>query len=202
MNATLRWIVALLVAVVAATPARADGKFYLGLGGAGSTYGSHCADLEDLGFEGRCDDNGSSRKLFVGYQLRPRLGVEASVNDFGASSFSGELDGLPVGGRVEASGATLAGVANVRLGERTSLLFKLGACSWDLESRAEIVGTPLIASARASGISPQFGLGVSYRASERVELRFEVEGVSGVGERDTTGRDDLSFGTLAILWRF
>jgi len=197
-----RWTAALLVVIASAAPALAEGKIYLGLGGAGSTYGTGCEDLEKLGFEGRCDDNGSSRKLFVGYQFRPRLGVEASVNDFGASTFSGVLEGLPVAGRVEASGATLAGVASVGLGQRSSLLFKLGACSWDLESRGAVVGIPLTTSARASGVSPLFGLGLSYRAGKHAELRFEAEHVSGVGDERTTGRDDLDFGTLAILWRF
>jgi OOP family OmpA-OmpF porin len=115
---------------------------------------------------GRSDTDAgeNSWKLYLGYQFSPTWGLELGFNDLG--KFRG----------ADVESWTLAGTATMPMGERWSLLGKLGAAS----NRAHFAGaqknTELLA-----------GVGVGFGMTKNLGLRLEYENFgklskSGTGE--------------------
>jgi hypothetical protein len=123
---------------------------------------------------GRADRDTTAFKLFGGLQLHPNFGVEIAYVDLGDASYSGSFFGLPVtGGKVEASGFNLSGVASFPASAAVSIFGKLGLFLWDLEASDTTGGLPFAASAGGSDLS--FGFGLDYRVSANWLLRAEWE---------------------------
>lgn len=123
---------------------------------------------------GRADRDTTGFKLFGGLQLHPSFGVEIAYVDLGDASYSGSFFGLPVtGGKVQASGFNLSGVASFPASAEVSIFGKLGLFLWDLEATDTTGGLPFATSAGGSDLS--FGFGLDYRVGANWALRAEWE---------------------------
>jgi len=100
----------------------------------------------------RTDTSETSWKLYGGYQFNPTWGLELGYTDLGRYRGS------------DVESWSLAGMGTLPLGERWSLLGKVGAAS----NRTHFAGT-------ANHTDLLLGLGVGYSMSKNLGLRLEYE---------------------------
>jgi hypothetical protein len=128
---------------------------------------------------GRADRDTTGFKLFGGLQLHPNFGVEIAYVDLGDASYSGVftvpgIGTFPVtGGKVEASGFNLSGMASFPASAAVSIFGKMGVFLWDLEASDTTGGLPFATSASGNDLS--FGFGLDYRVNANWALRAEWE---------------------------
>lgn len=121
------------------------------------------------GGEARTNSSETSWKAYGGYQFTPTWGAEVGYNDLGRYN----------GANIESW--TLAGTGKLPLGERWSLLGKLGAAA----NRPEFAGA-------ANRTDLLFGVGVGYSLNKNLGLRLEYE---DFGSLSKVGNPSNSRGT-------
>lgn len=126
----------------------------------------------------RSDERSLSGRLFGGYQFNRYLGFEAGVFDLGRYSFSASTS--PAGtldGRIRLQGVSLDLVGSLPLGERFSLLGRVGAqVAWarDQFSASGAVGVTN-PNPRERAANPKVGLGLQYELNRNLFIRGEAE---------------------------
>jgi OOP family OmpA-OmpF porin len=126
----------------------------------------------------KTDERSVSGRLFGGYQFNRNLGLEAGVFDLGRYSFAartapdGSLDG-----RIRLQGLSLDLVGTLPLGERFSLLGRVGAqVAWARDrfnaSGAVGVTNP---NPRERATNPKVGVGLQYELNRNLLIRGEAE---------------------------
>ena len=93
----------------------------------------------------------------------------------------------------EASGFSLSWLANIALGKRIDVFFRVGAlhAEQQVTSRLRAVLPGDSAVEQASETVPLLGTGLTYRAGERWLVRLEYQNVDGLNGGDTPSLDSL-----------
>jgi hypothetical protein len=132
-------------------------------------------------------DNGAGQ-LGIAWRFNRYLAVEAGYLDVPSyDALTPSLNAF-----WSADGYTLAAVGNVPLGERWSLVGKVGA--WDAKSEFKTVTVPggaVTATKTDLGSRPLFGLGIEFHLDEHLRLRAIYEQVRG--------KDSLEFDKLQLF---
>ncbi len=174
---------ALLAAVLAATPASAErGDFYVG-----AYFG--LADVEvrsSAAFDQIIDDDGNALSYEFGYRFHPNVGIEAGYHDL--SKVDGSIlpcaEGVPcskVAIKGKFAGLTLAVAPRFEVGGRVGVFAKAGLVTWgaSIDDAADNLDLALDDLERGNTI---FGFGVDVRI---------INGLSGVAKWESMGDIEL-----------
>lgn len=127
--------------------------------GAGAGY----AQYEDIDENNsNLDEDGQALSLFTGYNFNQYFGAELGFNYFGEDADTKALN--------------LSAIGRLPLSERVSLFGELGALGWDTN-----------AGNGDEGVSPLAGLGVTYRASDLVDVQARYRRIEDMGELANNG---------------
>lgn len=149
------------------------------------------------------DERSLSGRLFGGYQLNRNWGLEAGVFDLGRFSFSartapeGTLDG-----RIRLQGLSLDLVGTLPLGERFSLLGRVGGqAAW---ARDQFRGSGAVGvtnpNPRERAVNPKAGVGLQYELNRNLLIRGEAERYR---VNDAVGnRGDVNVFSLSVVVPF
>ncbi|ART83556.1 cell envelope biogenesis protein OmpA [Oceanisphaera profunda] len=132
--------------------------------GAGAGY-AEFSDIErnDSGLDG----DGEAISLFTGYNFNDYFGVELGFNHFGQD--------------LDTNALNLSAIGRMPLSERMSLFAELGALGYDVD-----------AGEGDKGVAPMAGLGLTYRASDLVDLQARYRRIEDMGD---SGKNGLGFDT-------
>ncbi len=190
----------IVAAALTASPAALAQGGYIGLAIGQSKH----HDAEDVctavaglpGVSCEVDDTDTAGALFGGYEFNRYFGVEIGYHDFGEAVIDARIPG-PLGegrirGTVSVSGAYAALVGRAPIGDRFSLLGKIGVLSGTAESDVTLTvrGVPLNAeSFEDDGSEGIYGLGFAYRFNDRFGVRLMYDRLG-----TDSGLDTVSLG--------
>ncbi|MGO4998286.1 OmpA family protein [Oceanisphaera sp. W20_SRM_FM3] len=127
--------------------------------GAGAGY-ADSSDIErnNTGLDG----DGEAISLFTGYNFNDYFGAELGLNRFGQD--------------VDTNALNLSVIGRMPLSERVSLFGELGALGYDIK-----------AGAGDDGVAPIYGGGITYRASDLVDVQARYRRVEDMGDINKNG---------------
>lgn len=197
-----------IVSALTAPAAWAEGG-YVGLGlGQSRMNGLDdlCDTIVSTSFSGAttscsADETDTSVNLFGGYRFNENFAVELGYLDLGESTIDTTITAngasAVISGRTSVSGAYLAGVGILPLGERWSLFGRIGVFGGTAESDISLVANGITLSSEHvedDGSEMMYGVGAGFSISERIDLRLQFDRI------DTDDAiDNLS---LALLGTF
>ena len=149
------------------------------------------------------DDSSTGYKLFGGYQLHRNFAVEGGYFDLGRFGFTSTT--LPAGtldGRIKLRGVNLDLVGRLPLGDRFSVLAKVGGQY--AQARDTFSGTGFVnalnPSPKKSELNYKLGLGLQYAFTPDITLRGEAERYR---VNDAVGNQgDINFYSLSLVFPF
>lgn len=215
------------VCALSALPAAAQTRWYAGLGGGWTRTSDNLGrNLQQAvgAAEGRddTDERAGTWKVFGGVRLASWLAVEAAYADLGKMTLRSEMmAGIPplpavvtLRRKLDAIGVDALLVLPWQA-RGLELYGKAGAYRARLQVDAElggnidfIDGPERRRQASRRETTPHYGLGVQWRASPRVAVRFDVERFRSVGtafapgRSDGTGEADVDTASLSVLATF
>lgn len=198
-------------AVFAAESDWRDEGWYIG-GGFGKTYSNIdderiVSGLQADGFTtiwfSSNDTDHRSFKLFAGYQFSPYFAVEGGYFDLGTHGYTATT--VPAGsltGEVDIQGINVDAVGLMPLGERFSLLGRIGANYAEADTTFSSTGavTPLMSNASNNDINLKIGVGGQWDFSRNVAMRLEYERFRIDDAVGNSG--DIDLASLGLLVRF
>lgn len=178
------------LAVLAACVFGVQGAFadepgwYVG-GGTGPTSSDlGTADFNDGTLTSGSVDDGTSWKVYGGYQIMKFFAVEGGFTDLDEVNFdgvagSGGLYGAgPVNANFQADGLFVSAVGIYPLNEHFSVFGRMGFMNWNAD--VALTSTNVTVSGDDDGTDPLFGVGVEFLKKDRFALRAEWESFSDV----------------------
>lgn len=151
------------LALACSTNAHAGEGFYVG-----GAFGKGYLDENINGVQ--IDTDSSTYRIYGGYGFTPHFGLEIAYLDLGTFRDTIDVGGTPVPVSVSADGFSLAGVGTIPMGERFSLLGRLGFFYHD--GKASAGG---ITENDPSESNPFVGLGLAFSLNEKVDLNLGVD---------------------------
>ena len=169
-----------------------DTGFYIGAGIGKSRTGEGCF--------GVCDVTDRTWSVMAGYQLGRHFAVEAAYSDFGETTTSGTLVGVPASARVETTAWELVAVGLLPLTDNFSFYAKAGVYRYDGDA---VASGAFVARSNDKGTELTLGGGVQYSFAKNFAARFEYQSYLDVG----TGvfgldKDDLVVWRLLARYKF
>jgi len=176
---------------VGGSSASFEPQYYAGMGLDKSNF-----DDGDLGL----DDSDSGFRMFVGINLTQNYGFEAgyaSLGDYGGTDVSVNI-GNSFNVNVDASSFYLAAVGRLPVGDKFSIIGKVGFNRWAIEGNISGSNDPLNQNKNidTTGVDLMFGIGAHYSINERLGvvvdfMSFDLDGVdvntTSVGMQFTFG---------------
>ena len=151
------------------------------------------------------EDRSTGWKLYAGYRLDRHLAIEGGYTSLGRFRYEGQIveDPGSVQATFKAGDWNVAARAILPLGERFEVFGKAGIGYWrtELDAQGRFSGRGA-KPADAHGVSPIWGLGAGWRFSDQVSARLDWERFLRVGKSDITGRADIDFTSLGLLFNF
>lgn len=151
-------------------------------------------------------------QIFGGVDINPNFSAEFGYIDFG--EFSAHYPLYDETDRAEGSALFVAAVGQANITEQLRLFGKVGFDYWnvDISADATYLGTPISGSGDGTGIDLLYGIGLNFKATDRLSIRAEWErykdvadGVditfAGLGSIEVEGEDVDVLG-VALLYNF
>jgi OOP family OmpA-OmpF porin len=168
-----------------------------------SSYGNSQDDEDDirsqLNSQGQqadvhVDDNPAALGVGLGYHFSDNFALEADYLDLGEATAHVHVfspSDFFLRERLDASGVTLDAIGLAPLSERVSLFGKLGLFSYSLDDSidSDVPTGPQPPDAR--GTTWDWGLGVQVKITRTVGIRAGYSNYHGVGDADTTGKQNI-----------
>jgi OOP family OmpA-OmpF porin len=184
--------------VASAAHADEDKGAYIGAGIGQASAGDYCSDSAGLAVSS-CDDSDSSFKVFGGYRFTRNFAVEAAYVDLGTFHANGSFGGLPFDINTELTGVTVQAVGIAPLGDKFSLMGRVGAIFWDLSTSGTVAGFP--GSTSDNGVDIALGAGAQYKFTPNFGIRADLDYYPDLGNSDT-GEDNVTAVTVGIVFSF
>lgn len=179
-----------------------------------SSYGNSQDDEDnlqsELNSEGiqanvHVDDNPAAFSLGLGYHFNDNFALEVSYLDLGDATahvhvFSPGNFGLTE--HLDASGATVDAIGLIPVSERVSLFGKLGMFNYSLNDRIDSDQAIGPQPPDASGTTWDWGLGVQIKISRMVGIRAGYSNYHGVGDANTTGKQNIGLAYGQVYLNF
>lgn len=148
------------------------------------------------------DDDDTGYKAFVGWQFHKNFAVELGYVDLGEYDIDTNITApttAAYSGDAEVDGFALSLVGSYPVTEKFSVLGRVGAYTWDVDSDGSTtVGATLVnLDVDDDGTDINFGVGAQYDFNKNFGLRAEYEVFSDVGDED-----DINFLSAGIVYRF
>lgn len=177
----------------------------------GGGLGTSTISISDCGIQGftcSTNDTSVSFKVFAGYELNKNVSFEASYVNFGkfSQSASGFSNGTRVDAKADIDGDGFSGdvILTTPVSTKVGLYGRFGFTAWNVTTKAQAQGggRSLSGSDSASGISPDFGIGIKVSVHPKVDVRGEFQKFLNVGDQDKTGRSDVDLISASVMYRF
>lgn len=195
MNNKLAYGIAVVsLSGVLVAPVQAESNYYLTLGAGTTEADDTCDELDDLGFAGSCDDTDVGWKIAAGYQFNQYFGAELFYSDIGEADAEGVIGATAATADVDIDGFGLALTGAVPLGEKFSLIGRVGIYSWDADGSGSAGAVTI--SADDDGTDMVYGIGGQYDFTDRLGLRIEWEHYDDVAD------DDLEMISASVVFSF
>ena len=156
------------------------------------------------------DNKDTGYKVYLGTQINPIFGVEATYFDLGnytgnSSAFNGaRVVPTSISGDATAWGlaAILTAPTNMTsvFGTNFGLFGKLGLVRSKLSTG--VSGPGFASHQKESSTGANFGVGVKYDFAKNISLRAEWERLNNVGDNATTGDTKINFLSAGIAFKF
>jgi OOP family OmpA-OmpF porin len=176
----MRTIAILIVSILFAASAQAEGAFRFGIGAGQATIKADDVDLEG---------NATAWEIFGGYEANQYFAVELGYIDGGTADDT--IDNAKVEADTTAVVASVIG--SLPIGESFSIYARGGLLHWKSDEALKVDGIT-VATDSLDGDDPFYGVGVAANV-EGALLRLEYR----LADLDDT---DLSLISLALAWRF
>jgi len=190
------YVVQILVFLALANAAWAQDErgIYAGASIGQANYKHSCTGATGV----RCDNNDDAVRLFFGYQFTPRFAMEIGLHKLGTLVATGD-GAFGITDRADVSAIDFVYAGSWRLGNRYSLLTKLGFYFGEVESQISAAPpSPRRGWATTTTTSITYGLGVSYALTQHADFRLEWQHFGHLGTGSTPELDIhlISFGAL------
>ena len=152
-------LIALAIAAAGVTTHVQANDWYLGAGAGYAHYED--IDRDNSGF----DKNGPALSLFSGYNFNESFAAELGLNYLGDDAKTKALN--------------LSAIGRMPLSERLSLFGELGAFGYDISGKDGY--------SNDHGLSPLFGAGATYRASDLVDVQLRYRRIEDMGDKGKNG---------------
>jgi len=172
-----------------------DSGWYIGASVGQSKAGDFCPSLIAVGDS--CDDRGAAYGVFGGYQVNKYLGAELGYTDLGEfrASASGTTETIKV------RGYELLGVGTIPIHPRFEVYGKVGVFFWDLKDSC--AGTLCgFGSQSEAGTDLTYALGAKFNFTKFVGARVQYQRYKDVGDETTTGKSDIDFISVGVVFKF
>jgi OOP family OmpA-OmpF porin len=146
------------------------------------------------------DDTDTGWKVYGGYQFTRNWGVEAGYIDFGKTTASGTVLGIPVAAEAQAKGWQLVGTGTFPITAQFDAFAKLGVWRSDVDARATGPGITVTATGHSTELA--IGVGAKWNFSRNWAARLEWERFNDAGNKDTTGTSDIDLISVGVSYRF
>jgi OOP family OmpA-OmpF porin len=152
------------------------------------------------------EESDTGYKLFAGHRFTNNIGVEVGWVDFG--KFAARNTITPAGSSgldVKMSGFNIDGVGTWRLGNRFSLLARLGGILSETNVTRSASGSVTLgrpASEKKSELNVHWGVGAAFDLSPTFAVRAEFEQAQNLGDRNTTGEGSPSLLSVGVVVKF
>lgn len=148
-----------------------------------------------------CTDDDTGWKVFVGYQFTANWGAEVAYVNFGKPvRGTATVTGVPVTLDAEASGWQLAGVGTMPINDQFSVFGKLGIFRSDVDITAAGGGVSVSLSGNHTDLT--YGIGARWDFTKNVGAQLEAQRFNDVGDKNTTGEQNINLFTLGLVVRF
>ncbi|MFZ1545482.1 MAG: outer membrane beta-barrel protein [Candidatus Nitrotoga sp.] len=156
------------------------------------------------------DDKDTGYKVYLGTQINPIFGVEATYYDLGkysgnSSAFNGATF-VPTNISGDATAWGLAAVITAPtnltsvFGNSFGLFGKLGVVRSRLSTDVSGLGFSSHQNERSTGAN--FGVGVKYDFAKNFSVRAEWERLNNVGDNSATGATKINFLSAGVAFKF
>ncbi len=143
-----------------------------------------------------CDESSSGWRVFLGYRFASFLGVFGEYTGFGEIDAVAYTSGGAVAASADGGGYGLGLEVRVPVLERFEAFATAGMFRWEVEASSSGGYR-----AEEDDSEPMFGLGGRFAVSPRFWLGAEWKRYQDVGDRTTTGQDDLDFVSVTFELR-
>lgn len=199
ITAAVLWVCLLVLGNQGLASAQEDK--YVGASVGQSKAKDGCTALDPSnGFIGSCKDTDTAFKVYGGAHFTKNWGGEIGYADLGKTKADGIFLGTPINAEIKVSGIYLDGTGTLPLGDKFSIFGKVGVFAWFLDSNASISGSGS-SSDSTNGTCLTYGIGVQFDITKSLGVRAEWEEFNKIGD-DTTGKSDVSFGSVGIVYKF
>ena len=148
-----------------------------------------------------CTNNDTGWKLFGGYQFTVNWGAEVAYADFGRPlRATATVLGVPVSVVGKAKGWQLAGVGTYPINDQFSIFGKVGAFRSDVTVSAAGGGVGVSLSGNHTDFT--YGIGATWNFTKNVGAQLEAQRFNNVGDKNTTGQENINLYTLGLVVRF
>ena len=147
--------------------------------------------------------SGNQWRLQLGYQLNPNFAVEEGYIDFGKTGYTANYTGGSASGTQQPGGIDVVALGILPLTPEFSVFGKLGAVT--AKTKTSLVSSNLAAaniSNSSTATRPLFGLGASYNLQTNLDLRADVDHVSGLGKSGQGGSVSDNMVSVGVSYHF
>lgn len=193
--AAIAALAAMTAAPLAVAQGRDDEDLYVGVALGRSDFGQACEGVAIA-----CDDIDVGYKVFVGFAHYHGFHLELAYARLGEAQAAGA--GVQATKRV--SLWEISALKDFRLSNRLGVYPKAGIYHYDVDVRASAPVANFAPKEQISsgGFSPTIGAGARFNLGRAVALRIEWQRYFDAGEPLETGRTDVDFASLALLYMF
>jgi OmpA-OmpF porin, OOP family len=175
---------------------------YIGFGAGVTQFGLKKEDFTAIGGPTRTfDERDNGFKVFGGYRFLENFAVEGQYARLGKSSIRYSAPtGLRGTEKYEASSFSVAAVGLLPISDNFTLFAKAGP-SFN-NAKSTFSNTTLGASSKGNKLGLVAGIGASYKLTENISARAELENFSRVGEAAKGGRSSVNMVSLGLAYQF
>jgi OOP family OmpA-OmpF porin len=191
----------LLLAGLFAAPAAHAGEESGGYFGAGigqASASDYCSGPAGFAVTS-CDNKDTSFKIFGGYRFTRNIAAEVAYVDLGKYRATGSFGGIPFDVHTELTGVTVQAVGIVPFGNEFSLMGRIGAIFWDLNTSGTVGSFP--GGTGDSGVDIALGAGAQYKFARNFAVRADLDYYPNLGNSNT-GEDNVTAVSIGVVFLF
>lgn len=169
-----------------------------------STFNDRLTAAGATGLSSSDDGKSNQWRLQGGYQFNPNFAVEAGYIDLGKAKYNATYAGGNASGELKAGGFDLAVLGILPIMDDLSILGKAGIIDAKAKSSlsANAPATSASGNDSTNEVLPLFGIGASYKVSQAVDVRVDLDHVSGIGKSGKTGEMNSTMLSLGAAYHF
>ena len=155
------------------------------------------------GIASSANGSGTEWRLQLGYQLNPNFAIEAGYIDFGKTNYTANYTGGSASGTQKPGGVDVVAVGILPLTPEFSVFGKLGGVA--VSTKTSLSASTLAAATTntsSNGVRPLIGLGASYNLQKNLDLRADIDHVSGLGKTSSGGAVNENTVSLGVSYHF